>query len=89
MYSLKFSKTDFDRLDLPDIILNIHSYMFGRCPECKTCKTYLTSNVEIARALWRPEFKDFNQIMNPIKKDELELERISSEEKHFIYHLIM
>ena len=78
MYSLKFSKTDFDRLDLPDIILNIHSYMFAHCPECKICKTYLTYNVEIARVRWHPEFKNFNQIMNQIKKDELELGGISS-----------
>ena len=58
-------------------------------PNCEICKTYLKSSIELARERWALEFKNFDEFMLLVKKDKLELGRISNADKNCIYNLIM
>ena len=46
---LKFSKRDFQELDLPNLLLNIWGYADARAKKCNVCKQYEIRYVEAAQ----------------------------------------
>ena len=46
---LKFSKRDFQELDLPNLLLNIWGYADARAKKCNVCKQYEIRCVDAAQ----------------------------------------
>ena len=87
---MKFSKSDFLNLDLPDLLLNIWCYAADYLNDqiinqyCKWC-------AEAAEEQWQPDFLDFQYVIQNSKnknKTFYNFERICSADKNVIYRLI-
>ena len=64
---MKFSKSDFLNLDLPDLLLNIWCYADDLNDQrinlyCKWC-------VEAAEKQWQPDFLDFQYVIQNLKNN--------------------
>ena len=86
---MKFSKNDFENLDLPDLLINIWDYSeYLTDPvlnqQCQWC-------VEVAKERWQPSFKNFQFVINNLRKRSkkfYDFGKISSTDKNIIYRLI-
>ena len=86
---MKFSKSDFLNLDLPDLLLNIWCYADYLNDQrinqyCKWC-------VEAAVEQWQPDFFDFQYVIQNLKNNNRKFYnfgRICSADKNVIDRLI-
>ena len=87
---MKFSKSDFLNLDLPDLLLNIWCYAADYLNDqiinqyCKWC-------AEAAEEQWQPDFLDFQYVIQDLKnknKKFYNFGRICLADKNVIYRLI-
>ena len=86
---MKFSKSDFLNLDLPDLLLNIWCYADYLNDQIinRYCKWY----VEAAEEQWQPGFFDFQYAIQDLKnknKKFYNFGRICFADKNVIYRLI-
>ena len=87
--TLKFSFESFMELDSPNLFINVWSYSdhLNRYKHCKVCKIYCDYCVEILKKRWRPEWGNFNKIMNKILKNDrrfIDISKYSSANRHLI-----
>ena len=85
---MPLTKEHFQQLDPPDLLLNIWSNADKKNDPIS--KQYTEWNIEIALKFWKPEYQNFQDVIQRIlKKDKsLNLGEISSDEKTLIYYLI-
>ena len=86
---MKFSKSDFLNLDLPDFLLNILCYAdyFNDQIINQYCKWY----VEAAEEQWQPDFLDCQYVIQNLKNKNnkfYNFGRICLADKNVIYRLI-
>ena len=83
MASSKIRIEDFKTLDAPDKLLNIWSYnnLDGPSKKCRTCKKYSNFCEMLLREQWKPNWGDFEFIIEKIKNNDktfIDLSEISS-----------
>ena len=86
---MKFSKNDFENLDLPDLLINIWDY--SEYPTDPVLNQYCQWCVEVAKERWQPSFKNFQFVINNLRKRNkkfYDFGKISSTDKNIIYRLI-
>ena len=85
---LKFSQATFDRLDLPDLFINMWDYAhYTNCP----CKRYYYFCAEAAAKKWLPRYLRYDYVTRQIKMQNrcfIDFGKISTERKNTIYALI-
>ena len=87
--SLKFSKQSFQKLELPDLLLNIWCY--ADWPNDPICVQYQQWCVEVAKERWSSQYLDFDYVIENLRKQNKKFYnfgKISSEDKNIIYRLI-
>ena len=86
---MKFSKSDFAELDLPNLLINVWSYAdYMNDP---IVNQYQKWCVELAKERWLPQFLDFEYVIKNLKeKNEnfYNFGRISSADRKVIYRII-
>ena len=86
---MKFSKNDFENLDLPDLLITIWDY--SECLTDPVLNQYCQWCVEVAKERWQPSFKNFQFVINNLRKRNKKIydfAKISSADKNIIYRLI-
>ena len=86
---MKFSKSDFLNLHLPDLLLNVWCYANYLNDQiinlyCKWC-------LEVAEEQWQPDFLNFQYVIQNLKKKNKKFYnfgRICLADKNVIYRLI-
>ena len=63
---MKFSKETFSRLDLANLLLNVHSYVHASGPQTEIEKQYAKWCGELAVERWRSDYMDYNFVMKSI-----------------------
>lgn len=75
----KFSKKNFQRLEIPDLLIHILSYNDESHVNCPVCIQYEKWCLEVAKSKWQSEFLDFKTVITNIKQQNkvfLTLERL-------------
>ena len=67
---LKFSLEDFQKLDVPDLIINIWSYNWLQHLPCDTCYRYSVWCEQILKEKWKLEYGDFDFAVEKFKKND-------------------
>ena len=78
-------------LDLPDLLINICSYSEQKYLTDPVLNQYCEWRVEIAKEQWEPSYKNFQYIINNLRKKSkkfYDFGEISSADKNVIYRLI-
>ena len=86
---MKFSKNDFENLDLRDLLINIWNY--SEYLKDPVLNQYCQWCVEVAKERWQPSFKNLQIIINNLRKKNkkfCDFGKISSAGKNIIYRLI-
>ena len=87
---LKFLKSDFQRQDLPDLLLNIWGYAEVK-KTCSKCKQYEIWCMEAAQEKWKPQCLDFEYVIKNLRRQNKQFYnfgRTSTADKNVIYRLI-
>ena len=88
---LKFSKSDFQRQGLPDLLLNIWGYTDAEAKKCNICKQYEIWCVEAAQEKWKAEYLDFKYVIENLRRQNKQFYnfgKICSVDRNVIYRLI-
>ena len=86
---MKFSKKDFQELEIPDLLLNIWCY--AEYLHDPIFRQYSQWSVKAAEEQWRSTFLDFDYVINNLKnrnKKFYNFSNIYSADKNVIYRLI-
>ena len=69
MNEMKFLLSTSRQLDLPNLLIDVWSYSEGcNTKDCLICPQYLEWSIQAAKEKWSPDFKDFNYIIDNLKK---------------------
>ena len=65
---LKLSKSNFQRLQISDLLINIWDYNHKSHLNCSICIQYEKWCLEVAKSKWQSEFLDFDYVISNIKQ---------------------
>lgn len=88
---LKLSKSNFQCLELPDLLINILRYNNKSKLNCLICIQYEKWCQEVAKSKWQPEFLDFKYDISNIRQQNKQLfhfGKVSTADKNIIYRKI-
>ena len=89
---LKFSKIDFQLLDLPNLLINTWEYNEPGCKnQSPVCIQYEKWCIEAAQEKWKAEYLDFKCVIENLRRQNKQFYnfgKICSANKNVIYRLI-
>ena len=89
---LKFSKRDFQLLDVSNLLINIWEYNErGRKNQCLVCIQYEKWCIEVAQEKWKAIYLDFEYVIKNLQKQNksfYNFGKISSQDRDAIYNII-
>ena len=89
---LKFSKRDFQLLDVSNLLINIWEYNERRCKnQCLVCIQYERWCIEVARKKWKANYLDFEYVIKNLQKQNksfYHFGKISSQDRDVIYNIM-
>ena len=92
MSEKNFSLSTFRQLDLPDLLIDVWSYSeLCNTKSCSICPQYLEWSIQAAKQKWSLDFKDFNYIIDNLKKRNknwFDVSKLSPETKDKLYDVI-
>ena len=86
---MKFSKSDFAELDLPNLLINVWSYA-DYMNDC-VINQYQKWCVELAKERWQPQYLDFEYVIKNLKeknKNFYNFGRVCSADREVIFRII-
>ena len=89
--AIKFSKETFSRLDLADLLLNVHSYAHTTATPSEIEKQYAKWCGELVAESWSLRYMDYSFVIKTIfyqNKNIIDLGKVPSCDKHLIYEAI-
>ena len=89
--SIKTFESNFQRLKLPDLLINIWTYNYESHLNCNICIQYEKWCVEVAKSKWQSEFLDFEYVISNIRQKNkwfFNFDKVSSADKNIIYRKI-
>ena len=89
---LKFSKRDFQLLDVSNLLINIWEYNErGRKNQCLVCIQYEKWCIEVAQEKWKAIYLDFEYVIKNLQKQNksfYKFGKISFQDRDAIYNII-
>ena len=68
VFKIKFSKRDFQLLDLPNLLINIWEYNEPGCKnQCPVCIRYEKWCIEAVQEKWKAEYLDFKYVIENLR----------------------
>ena len=86
---MKFSKSDFAELDLPNLLINVWSY--ADYMNDSVINQYQKWCVELAKERWQPQYLDFEYAIKNLKeknKNFYNFGRVCSADREVIFRII-
>ena len=86
---MKFSKSDFAELDLPNLLINVWSY--ADYMNDSVINQYQKWCVELAKERWQPQYLDFEYAIKNLKeknKNFYNFGRVCSADRKVIFRII-
>ena len=86
---MKFSKSDFAELDLPNLLINVWSY--ADYMNDSVINQYQKWCVELAKERWQPQYLDFEYVIKNLKeknKNFYNFGRVCSADREVIFRII-
>ena len=85
---MKFSKSDFAELDLPNLLINVWSY--ADYMNDSVINQYQKWCVELAKERWQPQYLDFEYVIKNLKeknKNFYNFGRVCSADREVIFRI--
>ena len=86
---MKFSKSDFAELDLPNLLINVWSY--ADYMNDSVINQYQKWCVELAKERWQPQYLDFEYVIKNLReknKNFYNFGRVCSADREVIFRII-